>query len=92
MLTFLSIVFVGLCAFDAWFSARQMRLFGIAVELNRFVRFLCGRFGIEIGAIIGVGGPSVALLALSLIFHAEVPLALIVGFRFALFLKQVIQL
>jgi hypothetical protein len=91
-LTFLSIAFVGLCVFDAWFTQRQMHRFGIAVEMNRFIRFLAGIFGEEVGATIGVGAPSLALLSLCLIFHAEIFLALVVGFRSALFVKQVIQL
>lgn len=92
MTIFFSILWLLLAAFDAWFTQRQMRLHGIAVEMNKVIRYLAGMLGEQAGAYFGVGVPSIAIASLAIMFHASHAIAVLVGMRLMLALKQGWQL
>jgi hypothetical protein len=81
MLAVLAAVFFGLVVFDATFSRRRMRLFGLSVELNAAIKNTCALLGIELGVFVTMLLPAAALTYLCYRTHFQVGLALLIGFR-----------
>ena len=81
MLAALAILFFVLVAFDAVFSIRRMKLFGLNVELNSLVKNACALLGIEAGVFLTMLIPAAALTLLLYKTHFQVGFALLVGFR-----------
>lgn len=86
--TFAIILFL-LAAFDAWLTAQRITRYGLKVELNAAIRWLASKFGPELGAFIGVAAPATAVVGVSLMFHLQWVLALLVGFRARAFFVQI---
>lgn len=81
MLLALALIYYGLVCFDAVFTGRRMKKFGLNVELNQFVKWMCSTCGIEFGLLATMCAPA-SLLALFLLkTHFEVGFALLIGFR-----------
>ena len=60
---------------------RRMKLFGLNVELNPFVKNTCALLGIELGILLTLLIPATALALLFLWTHFQVGFALLIGFR-----------
>ena len=81
MLAALAAIFFGLVVFDATFTRRRMRLFGLNVELNSLIKNACALLGIELGIFCTMLLPAAALTLLMYRTHFQVGLALLIGFR-----------
>lgn len=81
MLLALALIYYSLVAFDAVFTMRRMKKFGLAVELNSLVKNACALLGIEFGLFATILAPASALSLLLLWTHFQVGFALLIGFR-----------
>lgn len=88
MLTILAGLVFLFAVFDEWLTERRITKYGVNVELNAAIRWLCQKLGIGLGVAVGIIIPTLALLYLALIFHLTTFLAFLVGFRFRLFMIQ----
>ena len=81
MLSTLAILFFILIVFDAAFTRRRMRMFGLNVELNPIIKNMCAILGVELGVTLSMVVPAAALTYLLYMTHFQVGLALLIGFR-----------
>jgi len=88
MLLTLATINFGLAAFDSWLTRRRMRDYGLNVELNPAIRFLCAVCGLEVGIMLGVMLPVAAQTLLLTWLNWPIAFALLIGFRTKLFVIQ----
>lgn len=88
MLT-LQIAFFLLAASDIYVTRIVLGTKGLGVELNAGIRWLCRRCGLTLGIMLGVMIPTTVILAVTGYFHLASVLAVLVGMRLALLLRQV---
>ena len=82
----LEIARIFMAAFDACHTQRKIEQYGVQIELNPFVRFLCKRTEIAGGVNLGVYIPTLFWAVGGWYYPAA--LAFVVGTRFTLFLFQ----
>lgn len=92
MLLLLAAINFLLASFDAWLTRRRIRDFGVSVELNPGIRWLSTRLGPEVGAFIGILGPTAAQTIIFVSFGWPIPLAILIGLRLRLFYIQLLSL
>jgi len=88
MLKTLALINFALAAFDCWLTRRRMNQYGIWVELNKTIQTLSKYLGIETGVMLGIMIPVLAQTAVFYWLNWPIAFALLIGFRFKLFIVQ----
>lgn len=84
----LALILVVLAMFDSWLTAKRIRRYGRAVELNGAIRRLAKWLGPEVGAGVGIFFPTLCLIDLCVLFHLTWVLGVLVGARGRFFYTQ----
>jgi hypothetical protein len=82
-----SLVFLLLAVFDAWFTAKRIPQLGIEAEHNPLIRWLSYKYGVKTGIYAGVLVPTILIMLVGITFP-ELILYLL-GCRTTLFAFQV---
>lgn len=90
MYVILATLFTLLAIFDAIFTVKMLKKYGIDAELNIIIRALCKKLGIENGVILGVGIPTAVLAGGGWFFPSVLSVGTLV--RSVLFIYQLRQL
>src|SRR5487761_1195166 len=88
MLKTLVVINFALAAFDAYLTRRRMNQYGIWAELNKTIQTLSKYLGIETGVMLGTMIPVLAQTAIFYWLNWPIAFALLIGFRFKLFIVQ----
>lgn len=83
-------LFTLLAAFDAIFTKRQLRKYGVDIEMNLVIRTLCKWIGLDLGVDLGIGIPTLVVSLVGGCLPSILNVGLIV--RSALFALQLRQL
>ena len=82
----LEIALFFMAAFDIEHTKRKVAEYGLSVELNPFINFLCKLIGVDWGVSLGIRVPTYFWAVCG--WYYPIALAFIVGTRFTLFLFQ----
>ena len=82
----LAVALIFMAAFDAEHTKRRILKYGLSVELNPFITFLCKVIGVSWGVNLGIRIPTYFWAVCG--WYYPTALAFVVGTRFTLFLIQ----
>jgi hypothetical protein len=89
MLLALALIYYALIGFDAAFTLRRMKKFGVNVEANPWIKGLCKLCGLEFGLVAALLAPASLVSLVLLMTHFQVGFALLIGFRVRLSYIQI---
>ena len=82
--------YLVMVALDAWLTEKRMREAGVEVELNPIIKYLCRKFGLRWGIVLGLFIPSTALAIVT--WPSDLLFGAIVGFRACFAVLQALSL